>query len=443
MGSARDCFDGDDALFRLVSEVLRIFLAFLFDRIKQSWSALRNHGRSQTRIKLAYSLWSEAAEGVRTMALKIGTLEIHQFRALQQLKLDQLGRVNLLTGRNNTGKSSVLEALRILASNASSSVIYDILRFREEDSGEIEEPARPLDAEGSFQWSSLFHGFPPFSPDLPPIVIAATGGSRAMRVSIGGGWLSEERDSEGVRRLVPLQRDLFGEAEAIPALVIEASGERRVIHFSLTYPRRYPYRGRVMRPDSANGTRLPCIFAGPYGGEETTPLGVLWDTIALSDREQHVVEALRIIDPEISAVSMVGGEGPRKTRTAIVRAAGLPRPVPLRSFGDGLNRLFGVALSLVNAKDGLLLIDEFENGLHHTVQTDAWRTIFKLASHLDIQVMATSHSWDAIEAFQTAARESPEEGVLIRLSRRDGEVVPTMFREDELAIATRERIEVR
>jgi hypothetical protein len=57
--------------------------------------------------------------------------------------------------------------------------------------------------------------------------------------------------------------------------------------------------------------------------------------------------------------------------------------------------------------------------------------------------MATSHSWDAIEAFQKAASETPEEGVLIRLSRRGDEVIPTLFREDELAIATRERIEVR
>lgn len=181
----------------------------------------------------------------------------------------------------------------------------------------------------------------------------------------------------------------------------------------------------------------------PYGGERTATLGPLWDKIALSDLEKDVVDALRIIDPEITAVSMVGGEGPRQTRTAIVRAAGIPRPVPLRSFGDGLNRLFGIALSLVNAKDGLLLIDEFENGMHHTVQADAWRAVFRLASRLDIQVVATSHSWDAIEAFQKVANEDPEEGVLVRLSRRGDDIIPTVFREKELAIATRDRIEVR
>jgi len=108
-----------------------------------------------------------------------------------------------------------------------------------------------------------------------------------------------------------------------------------------------------------------------------------------------------------------------------------------------MNRLFGIILSLVNAKEGLLLIDEFENGMHYTVQADAWRAIFQLAERLDIQVFATSHSWDAIEAFQKACSENPGEGVLIRLSRKGDDIIPTLFREDELAIATRDRIEVR
>jgi len=376
------------------------------------------------------------------MALKISRLEIQQFRALKQLTLDHLGRVNLLTGRNNTGKSSVLEALRILASNASPSIIYDILRFREEDVRETDDTSEPWDPEGVFQWSSLFHGFPPFSSDLAPIVIKSAG-DKATEVSIQGSWLSLERSPVHGRRLVPAQADFFEESEGIPGLVVEGGGERRLVPLAGSIRRRTPFGPGIFPPNVANGSRLSCVFIGPYGGEKTAPLGELWDAIALSDREQHVVEALRIIAPEISAVSMVGGVTPRRARTAIVRAAGLARPVPLRSFGDGLNRLFGIALSLVSAQDGLLLIDEFENGLHHTVQRDVWRVIFKLARQLDIQVMATSHSWDAIEAFQEAASESPEEGVLIRLLHKDAQILPTIFREDELAIVTRERIEVR
>jgi hypothetical protein len=373
------------------------------------------------------------------MGPKIATLDIQQFRALRQLKIEAIGRVNLLTGRNNTGKSSVLEALRILASDADPAVIISILRFREEDVGSAEESARTYDAEGLFQLTSLFHGFPHFSADLEPIVIAS-GGRRPMSVSMRAGWVSEVREQDGSRKLIPQQQALSGDTEALPKLVIEAGDTRRF--FPLDYPR-YPLRVSALRSEIIDESRLPCVFVSPYGGERTATLGPLWDRIALSDLEKNVVDALRIINPEISAVSMIGGEGPRRTRTAIVRAEGIPRPVPLRSFGDGLNRLFGIVLSLVNAKDGLLLIDEFENGMHHTVQVDAWRAVFRLARDLDIQVVATSHSWDAIEAFQKAASEDPEEGVLIRLSRRGKDIIPTSFRENELAVATRDRIEVR
>jgi hypothetical protein len=324
-------------------------------------------------------------------------------------------------------------------------VIRGILRFREEDADETDESPRALDPEGLFAWSSLFHGFPEFSAKLEPIVIRANGGQHPITLTLEAGWFSENKSEDGSRRMVFQQQDLFGEDGMLPALLVTAGDVPRLIPLDALRRDRYlpSYRGRPFAPDSANELRLPCEFVSPYGGERTATLGALWDKIALSDRENDVVEALRIIDPGITAVSMVGGEGRRQSRTAIVRSKGLPRPVPLRSFGDGLNRLFGIVLSLVNAKDGLLLIDEFENGMHHTVQTDAWRAVFKLARDLDIQVLATSHSWDAIEAFQKAASESPEDGVLIRLTRKGEDIVPTLFREDELAIATRERIEVR
>ena len=91
----------------------------------------------------------------------------------------------------------------------------------------------------------------------------------------------------------------------------------------------------------------------------------------------------------------------------------------------------------------MLLVDEIENGLHYSVQTEIWRTIFGLAKDLDVQVFATSHSWDCVRAFQEAASESPEEGVLVRLSRRGEKVIPTLFTEKELELVTRDHIEVR
>ncbi|MBI3946564.1 MAG: ATP-binding protein [Armatimonadetes bacterium] len=379
------------------------------------------------------------------MEPSIGTLTIERFRAFRKLTIEGLGRVNLITGRNNTGKSSVLEALRILASDASPSVLHDILRSREEYLDGAAKPGAPqLGPEGAFELSSLFHGFPSFprpGTTLGPLAIRSDSGGHRMRVSIGTGWFAEEPGPAGTRNLVPYEQDRFLPNQAIPGLVLERESGR--VEVPLGYWLSHDTISRFRLLDQIGDLRLRCVFVDPYGGERTATLARLWDKIALSGLEEDVVEALRVVEPGIKAVSMVGGEGSGRGRSAIVRADGYPRPLPLRSFGDGLNRLLGILLSLANADGGLLLIDEFENGLHHTVQTDTWRAVFRLAADLDVQVVATSHSWDAVEAFQQAASETPEEGVLIRLTRKGEDIIPTLFREEELAVATRDRIEVR
>ena len=109
-----------------------------------------------------------------------------------------------------------------------------------------------------------------------------------------------------------------------------------------------------------------------------------------------------------------------------------------------MNRLFELALGLVNVENGgVFLIDEIDSGLHFTTLVDIWRVVFDAAARLNVQVFATTHSWECIEAFQKAATEHPEEGGLIRLERGEDGIRAESFSEEELAIITRESIEVR
>lgn len=84
-----------------------------------------------------------------------------------------------------------------------------------------------------------------------------------------------------------------------------------------------------------------------------------------------------------------------------------------------------------------------DSGLHFTTLVDVWRLIFDTAARLDVQVVATTHSWDCIEAFQRAAVAHPSEGVLVRLQRVEDTIRSEVFTEDDLTIVTRESIEVR
>ena len=380
-------------------------------------------------------------EGLHGSKLHYPDLSIEGYRGFNNLSIPQLGRVTLITGRNNTGKSSVLEALRLHAQNATPPLVRSILIFREEFHRTGDDDGRSSEHDGPINVSPLFNGYPLISDEFEPITISTGGRAHPTRLTMRVGWFSERPESEVNRRLFSKEGEFFGVTEDIAGLIVETEDGKRFHRLENFLRQSHPTRGYPqIYPDRP---RMPCILVNSFSGGGTNLLGSLWDEVVLANRQEDMVRALHIIDPRISSVNMVGGEGSPRHRTAVVSAKNIARPLPLRSFGDGLNRLFAIILSLVNARGGILLIDEFENGLHHSVQLDAWNTIFRLALDLDVQVFATSHSWDTIAAFQEAASQTPEDGVLVRLTRRGDSIFPTVFVEHELAVVTRDWIEVR
>src|SRR5580658_9930628 len=122
----------------------------------------------------------------------ISLLTIKGFRSIRLLELKDLGRVNLITGRNNTGKSSVLEALVLLMSGGSPALLNWSLWSREEISGESQEKIRPLNIEVPPPVVSFFPGSPPISEICDPIVIMGNGGSESFSLNICAGcWIDE------------------------------------------------------------------------------------------------------------------------------------------------------------------------------------------------------------------------------------------------------------
>ncbi len=170
----------------------------------------------------------------------------------------------------------------------------------------------------------------------------------------------------------------------------------------------------------------------------------LWDKVSLTDLEEKVIDALKIISPNILKLNFVGNSSGTNSRVPLVRISSSENPVPLRSLGEGMSRLLGMALALANCEDGMLFIDEIEIGLHYSVLPDVWKLIFKTAKDLNVQVFATTHSKDCIEAFTQAAIDDEEsDGMLIRLENKDGTIKAVNFNEDELQTVEQRNIEVR
>jgi hypothetical protein len=369
--------------------------------------------------------------------LVLPSLEIRQFRALRELRIEQLGRANLIVGKNNVGKTSLLEALRLYAQPADPIVLRNLLEERDEISPGLGRRINSRDVL-PIPFEQLFYGRQAIAGETLPIRIGPIR-SEEKTLSISLEWYS-------VRVLVraePAEREEEASFSRRLGLVYRmGKGERRLPVSDASYLYRH-LSSSSARSDGLGRNTVPQFFVGP-NGLASGQLGKLWDTIALTNLEKDVIDGIRIIAPETERLILVETDEYSRSRMPVVKVKGIDRPISLRSMGDGVNRVFGIALALVNANDGILLVDEIENGIHYSVQPDLWRHIFQIARRLNVQVFATSHSWDCLEAFQKAADENKqEEGVLVRFDHAGDGVLARQLNERDLGIAVRGQIEIR
>lgn len=257
-------------------------------------------------------------------------IHIQNYRLFKDLKIDKLGQVNLIAGKNNTGKTALLEALRILASKIEPSVLANILHNR-----------------GTFEKNRNIENlqtlFPNFFID------------KSIRINSYNLKLNK---NDLLIEVVISDKETRSKRYNIPLINIEEY--------------KNPREGLVL-----------ISFTGDfeYSG---------WENFTIEE-EDNIIEILKLIEPKVVDFRIIDSNKP------VLRLEGLQQRQPINSLGDGVNRIFTIAFSLVKAKNKILLIDEFEVGLHYSIQKQLWEIIFKYAKEWNIQVFATTHSQDTIE----------------------------------------------
>lgn len=366
----------------------------------------------------------------------VNEVQIKGFRGLKDFSMKDLGRINLLVGTNNSGKSSILEALELMSSRGSLRSIWTATARRGERLWFDDDTRRY--SEGDVSHLFYGHSFQAGSQ----IVIASRSDFAQEQVRIEVVQLPEEK------------RDLFPEQSPTPvseplALRVEWRNGKPESRIEVPLSPRGGLSSRNITRSSAerlDSTSVQFISTAALSADEVLSL---FDEIVLTPEEELLVEALRTIEPNIDRIASIGSERSRlvsgtRQGNIVVKLSNHKDRIPIGSMGDGIWRMLGIALSLVNAENGILLIDEIDTGLHYSVLSNMWKLVKTTAERLNIQVFATTHSRDCYESLASISREHISEHSTVTIQRVErGATKAISFSEQEIVAASERGIEVR
>ena len=272
------------------------------------------------------------------------SLSLKNFRGFADLSLSGLKRVNLIVGKNNSGKTSLLEGIAILADNKLISELPVL--FRSAQGSWPQRVYRWLVRDGADDVSTVL--------ESAGQRLILSRGSKATGDSSGGGPIIYGANGINMARL----------------------GSNKEL------------RCRIISTRSRSSEELVKTFAR---------------AVRQRDGEARLESLLRAVDPRIRKARVdVAEDG-----NVIVVDIGLSEMIPLAQAGEGLNRLVSIFADLVGEQPQVCFIDEVENGVHHTVLPEVWTGIAEVAEKLDIQVFATTHSFECVQAAHEAFSKRP------------------------------------
>jgi energy-coupling factor transporter ATP-binding protein EcfA2 len=371
--------------------------------------------------------------GEKPMGVKLAGLTVSGFRALSHVEIADFADVNLFVGKNSTGKTTLLEAIRVLLSKDIRPRLYSLLDERDEYNFRAATSGRRSGAVDGpeLSYESLFSGRPELSNGS---VFSISGTNDGPDLTIRFMWLHELRGDDASVRFTPSDGPEF-DPEALAGFEIQRSGIRALLPLNRL--------GRLIARRALRDEDESVVFL-PSEGLSIQEVGRIWDGIALTDDEDHVVRALQIISPTLEKLVMVESPERRGERMLMAKIGEFNTPVPFKSLGEGAYHLLSVVLALIKSRGSTLLIDEVASGIHYSVQPKLWSMIFDQAANFDVQVFATTHSWDCVSALSKAGSERLlQSASLFRLEKHGQQIRSVSFSGKELSIAAEEMIEIR
>ena len=298
---------------------------------------------------------------------RFSAIHVERYRGIDGLTLDAPGRVNLIVGVNNAGKTSLLEAIYLLGHQNDERALLDAIRWR----GRVEGEPDPF-------W---------LVEQLP----------RAARIAGRFDQVPDDAASVEFEIADEPEPDIEDQTSFLAKLAIEAGygghAQSTDVVFFGDRPRRTSFAGRHWLCRSA--------FTSPFSANRPDTLARCNKASLEAGTKQTIIDFIRErVDPGIRNIELAD-----RFSRFLVTHDDFDRAPDLAAFGEGVRRVFEIGLLFAGVRGGVLLIDEFENAIHTELLVEFAPFVQELAAELDVQVFLATHSKEAVDAFVRNGRQ--------------------------------------
>lgn len=354
----------------------------------------------------------------------INSFSIENFRSLKKMEIEGMERLTLISGRNNVGKSTFLEA------------IFMFLDHNSPDSFQTMCSLRGATGSGaSLLWEPLFY---------------ALNTDNVIKIKAKSDCQHSELIYQKDENYLPY--NLSGISEEMLAQFRSALQKS----YSLTY--RYDETDKTVYHEEGhfaiNNNVVLREFKTNLPGNEIRPsvscqylnatVCRLSDNVLtgigqleLKGEKDKIIQVLKMIDPGIEDIITLSIQG--VTQLYLKEGTQL---IPLQYAGDGIMKLLNICIAVMENKNGIVLIDEMEAGLHYSIYGRLWKVLAQISREENCQVIATTHSYELISAV-SGNLPDPQEFVYYRLGKENDSVRAYRYTYSMLGQALNSELEVR
>lgn len=321
------------------------------------------------------------------------SFDIKNFRSFRSVELSNLSRINVFFGKNNCGKTSLLESLLLLSGMTSPDLLLKCNFTR--------------NFKYIKDFSFFFHNF-----DLQKsIMLESKAKEKLFERSLTISYEESNpgkvvRFNDAINLYPTINSNIYNSSLVFSSnlqgesffskitLKTQPQGEK----ISITHPKNYK-------------EGLNCIYLASRYLYEAVPSVV--SSLFLEKQEKLITNAIQLIDSRIKDFIISNNE--------IMVDIGLKNRIPLNFLGDGVRKFFSIIVSLYNSQNGILLIDEIDNGLHYSVMSKLWKIIIEISALFNVQVFATTHNIDSLKGLDMVINDESDVSLYKIVKKNDGE----------------------